>query len=259
MTTPDSVCVAWVHSTEVSYSFFSSMLGLQAELLQSGRPGRLLALRYGSGGIVDARNRAVEQFLASDEDWLFWVDTDMGFTADSLERLFVHADADERPVVGGLCFSNRETGSDGYGGFTTFPIPTIYRWAKTPDGTTGFVSWHEYPRDQLIRCDATGSAFLLVHRSVFERIGGDWYTQASNPAGGVFGEDISFCVRLAANEIPLHIDTAVKTTHHKPTWLSEAHFDAACQVAGDSQAASIGQAPKQPANRPDRRRQERER
>lgn len=234
------------------------MLGLQANLLQSGRPGRLLALRYGSGGIVDARNRAVEQFLASDEEWLFWVDTDMGFTADALEQLFAHADAAERPVVGGLCFSNRETGPDGYGGFTTFPIPTIYRWARTPNGDTGFVSWHEYPHDQLIRCDATGSAFLLIHRSVFERIGGNWYTQASNPEGGVFGEDISFCVRLAANEIPLHIDTAVKTTHHKPTWLSEAHFDAARQVAGDSQAASVGGQPDQPLNRAARRRQERE-
>ena len=251
-----SVAIAWVHSTEVSYSFFSSMLAMQSHIMgQADKQVRILGLRYGSGGIVDARNTAVEKFLAGSEEWLFWVDTDMGFEPEALDRLLDRADPDERPVVGGLCFSNRETGMDGYGGYTTFPIPTLYRWARTPDGTTGFVSWHEYPRESLVRCDATGSAFVLIHRSVLERIGGDWYSLANNPEGGRFGEDISFCVRLAALEIPLYVDTSVKTTHHKPMWVSEAHFDAACQLAPEgSQRASEGSEAVVRSNRAERRR-----
>lgn len=231
--------VAWVHPNDVAYSWFASMLALQGHFHGSGRRGRFLAMRYGSGGIVEARNKVVDQFMASDEDWLFWIDTDMGFTADTVDRLLEVADPDSVPVVGGLCFANREVELDGFGGFATIPVPTVYRWAQNPDGTTGFTPWHEYPRDQLYRCEGTGAACILIHRSVLERMrdkhGPNWYSLIANPAtGGAYSEDLSFCIRLAELGVPLHVHTGVKTTHLKQIWLSELHHDMYRMIATGS-------------------------
>jgi len=212
------------------------MLGLQGHFFSAGRRGRFLAMRYGSGGIVEGRNKAVAQFLEGDDDWLFWIDTDMGFEPDTVDRLLKSAHVKDRPVMGGLCFANKETGPDGFGGFVTFPIPTVYQWTQGPDGTTGFVSQHDYRRDQVMECSGTGSACVLIHRSVFERIHnetpGRWYTQIQNPdTGQIYSEDLSFCLRCAEHEIPIHVDTSVKATHLKQVWLSPMHHDLAMAAA----------------------------
>jgi hypothetical protein len=262
--TDGSVAIAWVHSTENAYSWTQSLLDLQGRLMVSGRSGRMFGMRFSSGGGLPlARNKAVAHFLEGDEEWLFWIDTDMGFKPEALEQLLEVADPDVRPVVGGLCFTNVETAEDGLHGFATFPIPTVYRWAKNPDGSVGFVSWHDYPRDELYECDATGSAFILIHRSVFEKMldknGPNWYAQIPNPAaGGMFGEDMSFCIQCHEIDVPVFVHTGVKTSHLKPVWLSEVHFDmwrdAASAAGVDSQVAAGGA---KPMNRAERRRAER--
>lgn len=228
--TPDGVCVAWVHSNECAYSWAASMLQMQPSLIASGRPARWLAMKYGSGGIADARNRAVASFLKGDMPWMLWVDTDMGFEPDAVDKLLDVCDPIERPVVGALCFSSYEGRPDDAGGFATFPVPTVYDWARQPDGTTGFVARANYERNTVTKCDATGSAFIAVHRSVYERIadhdgGPTWYTPIPNAEGAYFGEDMSFSIRLVEIEVPLHVHTGVRTTHLKPVWLSEAHYD----------------------------------
>lgn len=230
-TSTDAVAVAWVHPEEVAHSFLQSMLGLQGRLMASGGRGRLLPMAFSSAGIAYSRNRVVARFLEHDDDWLFWVDTDIGFDPDTIERLRDVADPDTRPVVSGLYFANHQFAPDGVGGFQTSLVPTVYRWAQLPSGQTGFVAWHDYPRDRLVQVDAAGSGCVLIHRSVFEKIaakyGPMWYTNLANPdSDEPFGEDMSFCVRLAEFGIPMFCHTGVKTTHLKALWASEAHYDA---------------------------------
>lgn len=226
------VAVAWVHTDEVSYSFFESFDDARMHdlLLGGARIGRRLTRRAASGGLVSARNRVVEEFLKGEHDWLWWIDTDMGFLPNALEALLSLADPAERPVVGGLCFAQMERDYDGYGGYVTEPIPTLYRWATVEDGTQGFVSMRDYPRDALVECHATGSAFVLIHRSAFEKVAakfgdGTWYDQIPAPDGrGLLGEDLSFCVRLRGAGVPVFVHTGIRTTHHKPMWLGEQHY-----------------------------------
>ena len=114
-----SVTVAYVHQNEVTYSWHHSMIEMVGwDLVNHGRimAGGYIAMRCGSDGLVQARNKAVQHFLEDKPaDWLFWVDTDMGFSPDTVDRLLEAADPVERPVVGGLCFSLRETDPDGFG------------------------------------------------------------------------------------------------------------------------------------------------
>ena len=232
----DIVTVAYVHPNEVTTSWHQSLLNLIGHDLGSGcrvARGGWLAMRcYGADGIPEARNKAVRQFLSEkDAEWLFWIDTDMGFEPDTVDRLLEVADPMARPIVAGLCFAQKHTVPDGMGGWRTALAPTIYDWTTVEaTGETGFLSRREYPANALVKCAGTGSACILIHRSVFERLAeggkGEWYDRIPNPTanGRLLGEDLSFCLRAGAAGIPVHVHTGVRTTHFKPAWLGEQDY-----------------------------------
>jgi FkbM family methyltransferase len=228
----DAVVLAYVCGNEVAYSWHNSMVQLiafdaQLHARMSDGRGGYHGMRYGTGGLIEARNQAVYDFLTEfpDAQWLFWLDTDMGFPPETLELLIGAADPVERPIVGALCFSQQEIESDGMGGRRTQPTPVIYDWI-TVEGQSGYAVRWDYPRDTVTRTHATGSACIVIHRGVLERIrdefGPVWYDRVPNPSTAqLFSEDLSFCVRAGALDIPVFIDTRVKTTHLKQVWVSE--------------------------------------
>ena len=228
----DAVAVAYVHQDDVTYSFHHSMVALlDHDMSASGRvwTGGYTTIRGGTDGLAHARNEAVKGFLTDKRaDWLWWVDTDMGFTPDTVDRLFEAADPHDRPVMGGLCFANYEVDNDGMGGRRALAAPVIMHWAHNGDEAGFDVRW-DYPMDTVVRCDGIGSACVLVHRSVFEKVkdkyGEHWYSRARNPSTGVLiSEDLSFCARLMALQVPVHVHTGVRTTHAKRIWLSEEDY-----------------------------------
>jgi hypothetical protein len=244
----ECVTVAYVNRDNVGYAWHHSMVELLGwDIANAGRvmAGGYIAVRCGTDGLVEARNRAVEDFLAehAQADWLFWVDTDMGVPADAVDRLLAAADPVERPIVGALCFAQRETGPDGIGGWRTEATPTVYDWLHVGDRQGFAVRW-DYPRDAVVRCAGTGSACLLVHRSVYERMfaryGRSWYDRAYNPSmEQLTGEDLSFCMRAGALGIGVHVHTGVRTSHQKTVWLSEADYDLQRPAPPATQAVAV--------------------
>lgn len=228
----EAVTVAYVHSNEVTYSWHHSMIELVGyDLANHGRimAGGYIAMRCGSDGLPEARNQAARHFLDDKTaDWLFWIDTDMGFEPDTIDRLLEAADPAERPMVGGLCFSMREDKPDGMGGWRTVPTPTVFDWANI-DGQMGYAVRWDYKPNVLTRVAGTGSACLLIHRSVFETVaerhGPVWYDRVPNTSTGqLISEDLSFCLRTQALQIPLFVHTGVRTTHQKPVWVADEDY-----------------------------------
>lgn len=227
----DSVCLAYVHDLEVAYSFHDSLVNLL--LFDASSSGRVMAGGYTavrcarSSDLVEARNQAAEAFLARPAEWLFFVDTDMGFAPDTIERLLAAADPVNRPIVGALCFAQRETEQDGMSGYRTSPRVTILDWVDTGQGPR-FMGRSSYPVNTVVKCAGTGAACVLIHRSVLERIrdehGPAWFDRVPGPDGKLLGEDVSFCVRAGAQDIPIHVHTGVRTTHLKNVWIGEPDF-----------------------------------
>lgn len=225
------ICVAYVHSQEVAHSWHKSMMGL---LVHHGQPDQApitewMSTKYSSGGLVEARNNTARHFLATKAEWLLVVDTDMGFAPDALEQLLTVAHPTDLPVVGGLCFMQREVEPDGMGGWRVQPRPVLFTW-HVGDDFTGFELITDYPRDAVVQVAGTGSAFMLIHRSALQRVadkyGEHWYSQVVNPTTGqVLSEDLSFCTRLAGAGIPLAVHTGVRTTHLKQVWIDEQFAD----------------------------------
>lgn len=173
--------------------------------------------------------------------WMLCIDSDMDFDPDALCQLLGHAyggdpDADpdqpECHIIGGLCFA---------GGYEK-SYPTIYR-SEIDKGTGQVVPEPvlDYPRDQLVKCAATGGAFLLVHRNVLAHMakpypdgfGTDshgqanphpWWVEGQN-AGIQFGEDVAFCLRANALGYATYVHTGVKIGHMKRFRLDEKVYD----------------------------------
>lgn len=228
----DAVTVAYVCGNHVVYSWHRSLIeliGYDSANSQRIMRGGFIAMRHGTDGLVQARNKAVQTFLEEDKaDWLFWVDTDMGFAPDTVDRLLEAADPVERPVVGALCFSQREEDSDELGGYRCTATPTVFDWAHV-DGQYGWQVRWDYPPNTLIRVGGTGAACVLIHRSVFEKIeaehGKVWYDRVPNTTTGqLIGEDLSFCLRAGALKIPMYVHTGIPTTHFKSFWLGEEDY-----------------------------------
>lgn len=205
--------------------------------------GRELRSVTGSGGIPQSRNKVAREFLdQTDGEYLLFIDTDMGFASDLADRLIEAADPVERPVVGALCFAGLRKRQDppSETHAERFVIqPTVYQWVELED-EMGFRPITDYPRDSVIEVGATGAAALLIHWEALAALraqyGDAWFDPITHPTalkGGprTFSEDMSFCIRLAALGVPIHVDTAVKTTHEKGmVYLDEATFEAQQQA-----------------------------
>lgn len=106
--------------------------------------------------ISKGRNELVARFLGLDDaDWLLMLDSDMVFPRDTILRLLAAATITGARMVGGLCVL---VGPHG-------PVPTLYQH-RTDDAITG-VQW-DFPDDAQLQVAATGTACLMVHRSVLE-------------------------------------------------------------------------------------------
>jgi hypothetical protein len=118
----------------------------------------------------------------------------MVFEADSFERLYAH----DLPIVGGLCHNRRP--------------PYMPILMREYDGGYAFV--YDFDREVdgkgLIEVDATGAAFLLVKREVFERIA---ETKEEPFAIRGPGEDVSFCLRAKELGYKIFVDTTVEIGH----------------------------------------------
>lgn len=139
-----------------------------------------------SNDIADARNKAV---LQAEGDWLWFIDTDMLFAPNTLERLLAH----NVDVVQVLCLKRHPPHE---------PIlweDSAVQLSKSPRGA---------PR--LVEVKSLGAGGTLYRRKVFEAIKGPWFE-------GILGVEDTNCaqkIRLAG--FKLWVDLATPVGHTTP-------------------------------------------
>jgi GT2 family glycosyltransferase len=170
-------------------------------------PGPLVAL---------GRNLLTGQFLGRDQEWLMMVDTDIVFAKDAVSRLLASADPVERPIMSGL-YHIFEKGRK---------VPAVYANVADDPGGIDLVPYDAPDEDIVAQAFSVGAGFLLVHRSVFEKIRdmsegqASWFREIVVD-GRDFGEDISFCLRANVAGFPIHVNTGVRVGHIKSAMLGE--------------------------------------
>jgi glycosyltransferase involved in cell wall biosynthesis len=209
----DQVMAYYLSPGQVEHEFCQALLEMSIyDLMTSRHLAGVFGVRSGAL-LASARNMVVQQFLEADvADWLLFIDSDMVFERDSLERLFAHADPETCPIIGGLCF-----GLD----YDEGPFPVVYKLVETPDGP---MTHRPNKLDQdtgLMPVDGTGTAFLMIHKSVLTAMRDRGFSEAypwfQETALGRYpvGEDITFCLRARTMGYPIVIDLDLRIGHKK--------------------------------------------
>jgi hypothetical protein len=217
----DKVVVGYCSPGTVDTAFHESLLNLiAADAVTThriiGGGGRISV--QASANISGARNDIVRQFLDhSDAEWLWMLDTDMTFPAETLEALLENADPDRAPIVGALCFGL----DDGW------LFPTLYD--LRPHEESPVVRYREWPPNAMFQVAATGAACMLIHRTVLAKIrdqaGAEfsvafpWYQEREHGVMKV-GEDVTFCLRAGLCGFPVYVNTGVAIGHIKSHTLT---------------------------------------
>ena len=212
----NGVVIGYLSGGDTRIEFTRSIGAVTAHSIGNNLP-LVGALPHVSGPRIAAgRNHLVESFLASPGEWLLMVDDDMSFDGDVIDRFLKVADAEKRPIVGGLAFA---TGRDGI-------FPTLFQVHPEAQVPVRITAW---PLDDLVEVDATGAACLFVHRSVFERMSDEYpkpwqWFQETQLNGSTVGEDMTFCLRARALGFPIVVDTSIKFGHVKARIIDEDEF-----------------------------------
>lgn len=163
--------------------------------------------------IDDARNTLTETFLASSTEWLFWMDSDMTFPADTLVKLFKVAEEKNAKMVTGVYYQRR-------GG----NLPCLWsRGQVTETGAetgTGSVKGKENKymgsfmiinpeKKEPFKVHSAGFGCVLVHRSVFEMMDRPWFQFIK----GVCSEDFYFFVNAHELGVDLWADPTIDLGH----------------------------------------------
>ena len=145
-----------------------------------------------------ARNRLAYEFLQTGDDFLVFIDADIGWTVDHLRRLLSHG----KDVIGG-CYPKKVEG----GGY-------VFNDVIREDG-------------DLVEVRETGTGFLAIKRSVIEGLGvvaksikmdsGTEYLECfpvgPDKNGHYLSEDYGFCALVRKLGIPVWVDRGIRLKH----------------------------------------------
>ena len=155
--------------------------------------------------VYDARNRLAEIAIRDGFDRVLYLDSDMVFEPDMLDRFHAQLDIGKQ-IVCGLYTTRRP------------PIhTTLYsdmRLEKGPDEkfyTPVLKTLDEYPRDEPFQVKGCGFAGVMLATDVLQRVT-EIYGSPFSPLPG-FGEDLSFCLRAGELGIPIWCDPRIVFGH----------------------------------------------
>jgi hypothetical protein len=218
----ETVSIAWCDNGMVDGKF---MQGVTDVILKSGVTFSS-TLRSQGNQIARQRQTVIDYWYEkSKSDWLLWVDSDVVISPEKFKLLWDNKDAKERPLVSGVYFTTDNPEEP-----LMIPMPTVYSFTNKGDGTFGLARVHPLPKNELIKADAAGFGFILMHRSIVEKV------KAVAPDGQMFmemgrgakfiGEDIFFFMLCDRAEVPLYCHTGALAPHMKRFSFDEHYYNA---------------------------------
>jgi len=172
---------------------------------------------HGSSVLTLARNEAVQRL---EGDWICFIDDDMVWQPDAVGRLIATREEYDLDMLGALCFRRSEPFQ-----------PTMYMRESADAGLYNYVeSWDA----DIAEVDATGLAFAVIHKRVFEKIAGNPIPSLEDRMRtgppeffkwqGLLGEDLRFCQDAKAAGCHIFVDTRIKIGHVAEREITERDF-----------------------------------
>lgn len=151
-----------------------------------------------------ARNKAVWEAVNQKATHLMFIDSDIAFPPDGIERLLKR----QFDIVGGLYF----------GRVAPFPVAKVAH-PTIPNAMTNPVS---IPEDDVFEVKAIGTGFLLINMDVFKKLEPPFFYHTEPSEFGLMthpfpnneiGEDIAFCLKAREAGFKVWVDQTIPLTH----------------------------------------------
>lgn len=202
-------CMDHVHTL-----FMQSVLGMR----------KVGEVHYGimsSSLVYDSRNNLSKMAVEGGYDRVLWLDSDMVFPADTMEKLSARLD-EGKDIVSGIYFTRKN------------PVkPVIYdNCGYFQSGEKMLPTAHaymDYPRDSIFEVEGFGFGCVMCTTDLLKRVI-KAYGMPFSPVIG-FGEDLSFCGRIIDMGEKLWCDSSVKCGHIAQSLVTESSF-----LGGDQNA-----------------------
>lgn len=211
MCSDGSVTLAWCDSGMVYGEFTNSLLNL----VMNNK--KIAGIIRSQGKNIGIQRQEVLDFWIKeyeDSEWLLWVDSDIEFSQEDFDKLFLSADKDTRPVVAAIYLLLLNKDSDGT------MLPSLSFNYESLESLTG-----------VNKVNSTGFGMILIHKSVVEKMYSAFGTKhlfnsiQENKENEFIGEDVYFCKLLNEIEVPIHVNCDVFVKHHKTYVLDKNYLN----------------------------------
>lgn len=216
----DDVLAAFVHNGSVATCFMNSLL--QAFSHDASRPVRRLTEYHDAQGpyIHSNRSRVARYFLTeTDKQWLWFLDNDILFPPDALDRMLEAAETHDCRVLGAAYWNQYEqTGR--YLSWLLFTNDSVRAIESLP------------PTQDPIEVTAVGMGCTLIHRDVLQDVHDmhedkdPWSTFGADVLRWEdgrtdrMGEDVTFCVRARRAGYLTYGLPSLIVEHYKPHYMA---------------------------------------
>ena len=179
------ICVPARDSVDTAFAHCLSLL--TARFYGNAPAGTAMHVNFRNGTLIaDQRCKLVEMSLGQDCDYVLFLDSDMTFPANLVERMVAH----DKDIV--AC---------------------NYATRRLPVKTVAFKSFenlenmYSLGKGGLEECDAVGMGVMLVKAEVFRRLKYPWFQIHYMPNARIWmGEDMYFCKLAKAGGYKIWID-----------------------------------------------------
>lgn len=178
--------------------------------------------------VYAARNNLAKTAIKMDADWVLWLDSDMVFDPDLLQRMLKVCEDNNLDILTAICFRRKPP-------YT----PTIFDRLEVINGKCSFTAFLSVP-EGLFEIGGCGMAGCLMRTEVLMDVAAKYGGRPFDPIYGM-GEDVAFCWRAKECGYKIFCDSDIEMGHVGTTIVTRAYFEAfngGKQDAGESETCA---------------------
>jgi GT2 family glycosyltransferase len=199
------------HTGDFSFQTVNGIFTMLGPILGANPKININFMMVGHSLVYDARNMIAEKAMNEGFTHVFFLDSDMVVTPNTLIKLL----ADEKDIVSGMAFKRVPPFEP------CFYKEIVWNEAKQNHECVMIPEWE---KDSLVEIAAVGMACALIKTEVLKAVK-EKYGSCFHP-GKSLGEDIAFCRRAVDLGYKIFVDTSLSIGHVGSFVVTDAHWRA---------------------------------
>lgn len=163
--------------------------------------------------VYHARNNLARQALKTDADYVLWLDSDMVFAPDTLQRMLKVCKDNDIDFLTAVCFRRKPP-------YT----PCLFDRLEKVEKGASYTALMSVP-DGLFQVGGCGFAGVLMSSDVLLSVQSKFKGRMFDPMDG-FGEDVSFCWRARQCGYEIWCDSSIEFGHVGNCIVTRGYFEA---------------------------------